>query len=124
MTGLKFTDRSIIAWLGWIVAGGLIGVVVGGTSALYLTKGSMKLVGGYSGAVVGAVAGLLTGHRLVFLSAYHGASVSDIFAQALMSLLVGAVVGVILGGFRDLIINLRSDMPNPFFRFLFRMQVD
>src|SRR5262245_1581547 len=100
---LKFTQESAIAWLGWIVAGALIGMVAGGTAALFLSKGSMRFVGGYSGAVVGSIAGLMTGHRLVFHSSYHGASGQDIFTQLLISLLIGAVVGVVLGGFRDFI---------------------
>jgi hypothetical protein len=119
---LQFTPESGFAWLGWIVAGALIGSVAGGTSAIYMTQGSMKFVGGYSGAIVGAIAGLMTGHRLVYVNGYRDASASDIFAQAITSLLLGAVVGVILGGFRDLIINLRSDMPGPFLRALFRLQ--
>jgi hypothetical protein len=121
---LKFTEESAIAWLGWLVAGSMIGLVAGGTSALYMTKGSRRFVGGYSGAVVGSIAGLLTGHRLVTHSAYHGAAASDVFTQILISLLLGAVVGMVLGGFRDFIINLRSDMPSPFFRFLFRLSAD
>src|ERR1051326_4767428 len=82
---LEFTGPSIIAWLGWIVAGGLIGTVAGGTAALYLSRGSMRFVGGYSGAVVGAIAGLMTGHRLVHVAPLHG-STSDMFAQALASI--------------------------------------
>lgn len=120
---LKFTDKSIKAWLGWIVAGGIIGAVVGGTSALYLSSGSTKFVGGYSGAVVGSVAGIMTGHRLLSVGGYGG-STSDAFAQVLGGLIVGALIGMILGGFRDLIINLRSDMPGPLLRTLFRLSVD
>ena len=121
---LKFTQRSMIAWFGWIVAGGLIGAVAGGTSALYLSQGSMKFVGGYSGAIVGSVAGLMTGHRLIAHASYQGGAPADIFTQLLISLLVGAIVGMVLGGFRDFIINLRSDMPSPFFRALFRFSAD
>jgi hypothetical protein len=121
---LKFTQESVIAWLGWIAAGSLIGAVAGGTAALYMSKGSMRFVGGYSGAIVGSIAGLMTGHRLITHSLYQGASASDVFTQLLISLGVGAIVGVILGGFRDFIINLRSDMPSPFFRALFRMSAD
>jgi hypothetical protein len=121
---LEFTEKGIVAWLGWIVAGALIGSVAGGTSALYLSHGSMKFVGGYSGAIVGAVAGLANGQRLIHIGPVHGASFSDIFAQALASVLVGVLVGVILGGFRDLFLNFRSDMPNPIFRTLFRFNWD
>ncbi len=117
----KFTQKSIIAWLGWIVAGGLIGCVIGGTSALYLDGGSMRFVGGFSGAAVGALAGLMNGHRLVMIGSAHAQSVSDRFAQALAGIVVGAVIGVILGGFRDLIVNLRSDSPTPLLRILFRL---
>lgn len=117
----KFTKQSIVAWLGWIVSGALIGCVVGGTSALYLTGGNMRFVGGYSGAVVGALAGLMNGHRLVTIGPAQPAMLSDVFAQAIAGILIGAVIGVILGGFRDLIVNLRSDMPSPLLRLLFRL---
>jgi hypothetical protein len=119
---LRFTERSAIAWVGWLVAGALIGAVAGGTSALYMSQGSMKFVGGYSGAIVGAVAGLMTGHRLITHTMYRGASASDIFAQALISLLIGAIVGVLLGGCRDFFLSLRSGGgAGLFFRTLFRL---
>ena len=117
----KFTKQSIVAWLGWIISGGLIGCVVGGTSALYLSGGNMRFVGGYSGAVVGALAGLMNGHRLITVGATRAASMSDMFAQAIAGILIGVAIGVILGGFRDLIVNLRSDMPAPWLRILLRM---
>jgi len=118
---LKFTQASMVAWLGWLIAGGLIGAVAGGTSALYLTGGSTKFVGGYSGALVGVIGGLMTGHRLIAIGGYGG-SFSDQFAQVLGSVLVGALSGAVLGGFRDLFFNLRSGgLPNPIMRALFRM---
>ncbi len=108
-TDLQFTNKGIVAWLGWIVAGGLIGSVVGGTSALYLSHGSMKFVGGYSGAVVGAVAGLANGHWIIQMAPAHTGAFSDILAQALAVLIAGVVSGILLGGFRDLIRGLRGN---------------
>jgi hypothetical protein len=112
----KFTQKSIIAWLGWIVAGALIGCVVGGTSALYLSGGNMRWVGGYSGAAVGALAGLMNGGRLVAMGSIQNPSLSDKLAEAVTGIVIGVVLGVILGGFRDLIVNFRSDTPSPLFR--------
>jgi hypothetical protein len=120
----KFTRPSIIAWLGWIVAGGLIGCVVGGTSALYLSGGNMRWVGGYSGAAVGALAGLMNGHRLISMGSAQNPSLTDTFADATVGLLIGALAGVILGGFRDLIVNFRSDMPSPIFRIFLGMRME
>ena len=118
----EFTSKSLIAWAGWIVAGGLIGCVIGGTSAVYLSGGNMRFVGGYSGAAVGAMAGLANGHRLFTIGGGPSGSLSDAVAQAIAGILAGALAGVILGGCRDLIVNHRSGMASNFFRMVLRLE--